>query len=84
MAQIRGRKRPHWLATFLLATFLLATFWLAPFWPAVPKPTDPWVNSRPAHCFLKTPLRGPPPAAFGNSAVARLFQVICGTMASIR
>jgi hypothetical protein len=69
------------------------SYWPRSYWPGsgwlrsgrpVPKPTDPWVNSRPAHCFLKTPPRGPPPAAFGNSAVARLFQVICGTMASIR
>ena len=75
MAQIRGRKRPHWLAvpSGLAASRL-----------AVPKPTEPWVNSRPAHCFLNTPPSGPPPAAFGKSAVARLFQVICGTMASIR
>ncbi len=52
--------------------------------PTVPKPTDPCVNSRPAHCRLNTPLIGLPPAPFGNSAVARLFQVICGTMASTR
>src|SRR5262245_28623037 len=49
-----------------------------------PKPTEPWVNSSPAHCFLNTPLSGPPPAALGNSAVARLFQVLSATTASIR
>ena len=52
--------------------------------PAGPNPAVPAVNSSPAHCFLNTPSTAGPPAAFGNSAVARLFQVISGTTASIR
>ena len=66
--------------------------WPVPLWPAAvggatvrPKPTEPSVNSSPAHCLLNTPSPGvAPSAAFGNSAVARLFQVICGTIASTR
>src|SRR2546421_11866297 len=58
----------------------------------VPNPAEPWVNSSPAHCLANTPLAGPPPtrfadppaAAFGNSAVARLFHALCATTALIR
>src|ERR1700685_2747205 len=57
MVQICGRKRPHGLGGA----------WL----PGVPPPVTPWAKSRPAHCFLKTPPAGPPPAALGQRAVAR-------------
>ena len=91
MAQSEGRKRPHSAADTAAGRDVSAS--LAT--PAGgPDPTAPWVKSRPAHCFLNTPPAGPPPtapppagpppAASGNSALARLYQVVCGTIASIR
>jgi len=78
IAQMLGRNRPH------------STCWRTAVTGApragsgVPNPAEPWVNSSPAHCLANTPPAGPPPAAFGNSAVARLFQALCATTASIR
>ena len=43
----------------------------------------PRLKNRPAHMRLNTPLWGPCPVALGNSASARSYQVICGTIASI-
>ena len=45
---------------------------------------EPLPKNRPAHTFLKTPLPGPAPVASGRNALARSFQVICGTIASMR
>ncbi len=92
MAQSAGRKRPQSAAdTPARALTDPAEAECPPLagWdplpdPAGPNPAVPWVKSSPAHCFLNTPPAGPPPAASGNSALARLYQVVCGTIASIR
>src|SRR5262249_44812569 len=98
IAQMLGRNRPH-STRFASAPADLVPGGLPPAgllpaellpgelpWPGsgVPNPTEPWVNSRPAHCFLNTPVARPPPTALGNSAVARLFHALCATTASIR
>ena len=44
----------------------------------------PLPKNRPAQTFLKTPPAGPVPVASGRNALARSFQVICGTIASTR
>ena len=89
MAQSGGRKRPHRPAETAADPVAGAAPGRgaapAPAAPADgPGPAVPWVKSSPAHCFLNTPPAGPPPAASGNSALARLYQVACGTIASIR
>ena len=78
IAQMLGRNRPQSTCWRTVVTGLACPG------SGVPNPAEPWVNSSPAHCLANTPPPGPPPAAFGNSAVARLFHALCATTALIR
>ncbi len=83
MAQSAGRKRPH-SAADTVGGAAAGRGRGAAADPVGDTPAVPWVKSSPAHCFLNTPPAGPPPAASGNRALGRLYQVVCGTIASIR
>ena len=94
MAHRTGRKRPQSAAGTPVARAVPGDRAGVPDPAAVPR-----VKSSPAHCLLNTPFTGtpfagmpfagtpfagPPLAASGNSALARLYHVACGTIASIR